>query len=70
MEPHELDKYIGNKLREAENAAGEGEISGMNRVWSAIEPQLEKRTSFAMDENGCRYSFASDAFCLFVSQKP
>jgi hypothetical protein len=46
MEPHELDKYIGGKLREAENARGEEEINGMNRVWSAIEPQLEKRTTF------------------------
>jgi hypothetical protein len=47
MEPHELDKYIGSKLNEAENARGEGEMNGMNRVWSAIEPQLEKRTPFA-----------------------
>jgi len=47
MEPHELDKYIGSKLREAENARGEGEMNGMNRVWSTIEPQLEKRTSIA-----------------------
>jgi hypothetical protein len=46
MEPHELDKYVGNKLREAENARGEAEMSGMNRVWSTIEPQLEKRNSF------------------------
>jgi hypothetical protein len=46
MEPHELDKYIGSKLIEAENARDEGEINGMNRVWSTIEPQLEKRTSF------------------------
>ena len=46
MEPHELDRYIGSKLREAENARGEGTMEGMNRVWSAIEPQLEKRTSF------------------------
>jgi len=48
MEPHELDKYIGSKLREAENARGEGEINGMIRVWSAIEPQLEKRNSFQL----------------------
>jgi len=47
MEPHELDKYIGSKLREAENARGNSEINGMNRVWSAIEPQLEKRTFLA-----------------------
>ena len=46
MEPHELDKYIGSKLREAENARGEAAIDGMNRVWSSIEPQLIKRTSF------------------------
>jgi hypothetical protein len=46
MEPHELDKYIGNKLREAENSAGGVDINGRNRVWSAIEPQLEKRKSF------------------------
>jgi hypothetical protein len=46
MEPHELDKYIRGKLREAENARDEGEINGKDRVWSAIEPQLEKRTSF------------------------
>jgi hypothetical protein len=46
MEPHELDKYIRSKLREAEDARDEGEINGMDRVWSAIEPQLEKRTSF------------------------
>lgn len=45
MEPHELDKYIANKLREAENSAGEGAIGGMNRVWSAIEPKLEKGSS-------------------------
>ena len=47
MEPHELDKYIGSKLREAENARVDGDINGMNRVWSTIEPQLGKRTSFA-----------------------
>jgi hypothetical protein len=47
MEPHELDKYIGSKLSEAENARGEDEMNGMNRVWSAIEPQLEKRNSTA-----------------------
>jgi hypothetical protein len=46
MEPHELDKYIGNKLREAEKTRGEGAIDGMDRVWSLIEPQLIKRTSF------------------------
>jgi hypothetical protein len=47
MEPHELDKYVGNKLREAENARGEAEMNGMNRVWSTIEPKLEKRSSFS-----------------------
>jgi hypothetical protein len=47
MEPHELDQYIGKKLREAENARGDSEKNGMDRVWSAIEPLLEKRTSFA-----------------------
>jgi hypothetical protein len=46
MEPHELDKYIGSKLRDAENARSEGAIDGMNRVWSTIEPQLKKRTSY------------------------
>jgi hypothetical protein len=46
MEPHELDKYVANQLREAENSGGEGEKDGMNRVWSAIEPQIEKRASF------------------------
>lgn len=46
MEPHELDKYIGSKLRDAENARGKGAIDGMNRVWSAIEPQLVNRISF------------------------
>jgi hypothetical protein len=46
MEPHEFDKYIGSKLREAENSPGESEINGMNRVWSAIEPEIEKRASF------------------------
>ncbi len=47
MEPHELDSYIGKKLRDAEKAGSESEISGVNRVWSAIEPQLEKRSSMA-----------------------
>jgi len=47
MEPHEFDKYIGSKLREAENARGNRDMSGMNRVWSTIGPQLGKRTSFA-----------------------
>ncbi len=47
MEPHELDKYIGSKLREAETARIDGDINGMNRVWSTIEPQLEKRSSFS-----------------------
>jgi hypothetical protein len=46
MESHEFDKYIGSKLREAENARGEREKDGMNRVWSTIEPQLATRTSF------------------------
>lgn len=46
MEPHELDKYIGIKLREAENIRGEDEINGMNRVWSAIGPRLVKRSSY------------------------
>ena len=47
MEPHELDKYIGSKLREAENARSDRDINGMNRVWSTIEPQLEKPSSFS-----------------------
>lgn len=46
MEPHELDKYIGNKLREAENSGHEGEMNGMNRVWFTIEPQLKRRASY------------------------
>jgi hypothetical protein len=46
MEPHELDKYIGNKLKEAEQSGSEGEINGMDRVWSTLEPQLEKQASF------------------------
>jgi hypothetical protein len=46
MEPHELDKYVGNKLREAENARGEADKNGMNRVWTAVEPKLEKRSSY------------------------
>jgi hypothetical protein len=45
MEPHELDNYIGSKLREAGNIPGDAEMNGMSRVWSTIEPQLEKRTS-------------------------
>jgi hypothetical protein len=47
MEPHELDKYIGSKIREAENARVDEDINGMNRVWSTIEPQLGNRTSYA-----------------------
>jgi hypothetical protein len=46
MEPHELDKYVGNKLREAENVRGEADKNGMNRVWTAVEPKLEKRSSY------------------------
>ncbi len=46
MEPRELDNYIGAKLREAEKAGSESETGGVNRVWSAIEPQLGKRRAF------------------------
>jgi hypothetical protein len=46
MEPHELDKYIASKLREAENARDVADRNRLNRVWSAIEPQLEKRSAF------------------------
>jgi hypothetical protein len=47
MEPHELDDYIVNKIREAEHAGGEVDVTGTGRVWSAIEPQLQTGISFS-----------------------
>jgi hypothetical protein len=46
MEPHELDKYIGDKLKEADNSLPYDDRVGMKRVWQTVEPNLRSHKPY------------------------